>query len=77
MYEAKRPSAPIASEPLYALTASIGVFVFLLLVVLIYRAAPSPSTSRYVYQHVTPMEARSLLTNWHVQIHEDTVELCS
>lgn len=33
----------LVSEP-YALTARIGVFAFLLLVVLMYLAAPSPST---------------------------------
>ena len=36
-------TASFESEP-YALTARIGVFAFLLLVVLMYRAAPSPST---------------------------------
>ena len=36
--------ASLLSMPLYALTAMIGVLVFLLLVLLIYRAALSPST---------------------------------
>lgn len=36
-------ASPI-SAPLYALTAMIGVLVFLLLVLLMYRAALSPST---------------------------------
>jgi hypothetical protein len=40
-------ASPI-SAPLYALTAMIGVLVFLLLVLLMYRAALSPSTGRYV-----------------------------
>lgn len=36
------------SEPPYALTAMIGVVWFLLFVVLIYRAAPSPSTATWL-----------------------------
>jgi len=35
--------ASFGSVPLYALTAMMGVLVFLLFVLLIYRAAPSPS----------------------------------
>jgi hypothetical protein len=37
-----------SSAPLYALIAIIGVLVFLLFVLLIYRAAPSPSTKRRI-----------------------------
>ena len=45
MYAAKRSLNSVTSTPpLYALTAIIGVVAFLLLVLLIYRAAPSPST---------------------------------
>jgi len=41
---AKTLLVSLGSVLLYALTAIMGVFVFLLLVLLIYRAAPSPST---------------------------------
>lgn len=45
---AKTLLVSLGSVLLYALTATIGVFVFLLLVLLIYRAAPSPSTTNWV-----------------------------
>jgi hypothetical protein len=43
-YAVNRLFCSEGSEPPYALTAMIGVVAFLLFVVLIYRAAPSPST---------------------------------
>jgi hypothetical protein len=49
------------SVPLYALTAIIGEWVFLLFVLLIYRAAPSPSTvqQRQPMNHVYEYERHS------------------
>ena len=66
----------LGSVPLYALTATIGVLVFLLLVLLIYRAAASPSTLRQRKSGVAQNNEERSLTNWHLQIHKDTVELC-
>lgn len=47
-YPANKLLWSAGSEPPYALTAMIGLFAFLLLVVLIYLAAPSPSTTIHV-----------------------------
>lgn len=54
----------------------IGVLVFLLFVLLIYRAALSPSTTDLSASADAAVAKIGALTDWHVQVHQDTVEFC-
>jgi hypothetical protein len=74
MAAVKRLLPSIGSVPLYALTATMGVWVFLLFVLLIYRAAPSPSTAVAISGRSAILQWE-LLTDWHVQVHQDDIEV--
>jgi len=50
----------------------MGVFVFFPFVLLMYRAALSPSTGKY--QIKVRNRAEKVLTDWHLKVHENTVE---
>ena len=75
-YAANKLFGSVGSDPLYALTAMIGVFAFLLFVVLIYRVAPSPSTAQVINQQESAGNAKQKRTYRHVEVHEDAIELC-
>jgi hypothetical protein len=60
---------------LYALTATMGVAVFLLFVDLMYLAAPSPSTTKVWLNGTPKLGSIRELTNRHMEIHQDNIKL--
>jgi hypothetical protein len=68
----KRSPGVGASIPVYALTLIIGVFVFLLFVLLIYCAAASPSTVM-MYEDGSSA-SNGLLTDGHIEVQHDHVK---
>ncbi len=61
------------SNILYALTATVGVLAFLLLVLLMYLAAVSPSTSKASAEGSIYKRAKHHTVR-HVEIHEYEIE---